>query len=208
MIKQTRLAGLSYWGEAQPDRGIDFNGFHWKRAAGSVLIDPMPLDAAGLAEIRELGGARWILVSNADHLRAAESLKQALSAKLLAPTQDRERFGDQAGLVDGWFASAAELPAELRDDVQVFPLHGGKSPMEPALYLVPLQALYFADLVRCHESGRLRLLPDPKLTDRQLLVSDLKKLPELKLEAILLGDGDGIYNGAAQALRQLLGELA
>ena len=208
MIKQTRLEGLSYWGDYQPDRGIDFNGFHWKRPEGALLIDPMPLNELGLTKLRELGGARWVLITNAEHLRAGPELKQAFSAQLIAPTEERERLGENAALVDCWFENSEDLPPELRADIRVFPLRGGKSPMEPALYLEPLQALYFADLVRSHETGRLRLLPDPKLTDRALVLSTLSEIPDVSIEAILLGDGDGIYNGAQGALRRFRAELS
>ena len=57
-MKTTRLEGVRYWGEYQPDRHIDFNGFHWQSPAGGVLIDPMPLDEAQLEELRSLGGAK------------------------------------------------------------------------------------------------------------------------------------------------------
>ncbi|MFT7671044.1 MAG: hypothetical protein ACI8X5_003759 [Planctomycetota bacterium] len=207
MIKATRLEGLSYWGEYQPERGIDFNGFHWQRAQGGVLIDPMPLDAEGVAKLKELGGARWILITNAEHLRAGVTLKQAFGAKLLAPTQERERLGDKATEVDEWFEDQSSLPEDLRDDVQVFALLGGKSPMEPALYLEPLGAFYFADLVRCHQSGRPRLLPEPKLSDKAQVISSLQALPELSIEALLFGDGDGIYNGAEATFQSFIEEL-
>lgn len=203
-MKTTCLEGLSYWGQYQPDRRIDFNGFHWASPVGGVLIDPMALDEAGLAEVRDSGGASWIVVTNAEHLRAAPELKRSLEARLIAPAEERERLGESAQLVDYWFSSKDDLPEELRGVLGVFPLRGGKSPMEPALHLEPLKALYFADVVRSHESGRLRLLPDPKLADRGAVLESLQALKDLSLDAILLGDGDGIYNGATAAFRDLL----
>ncbi len=68
-MKTTRIDGLHYWGAYQPDRRIDFNGWFWERAGGNVLIDPMPLDESQLAFIKERGGARWILVNNAEHMQ-------------------------------------------------------------------------------------------------------------------------------------------
>lgn len=204
-MKNTRLEGLSYWGQYQPERRIDFNGFHWASPVGGLAIDPMALDAAGLAELGERGGLRWIVTTNAEHLRAAPALKEAFGAQLLAPAEERARLGESAALVDAWFEGNADLPEELQRVLEVYPLRGGKSPMEPALYLKPLQAVYFADLVRCHESGRLRLLPDEKISDRAAVLVSLRALEELELQAVLLGDGDGIYNGAAAAFEELLG---
>ena len=61
-MKATALEDLFTWSVYQPDRRIDFNGFYWRRPAGGVLIDPMPLteDAESwLAE--QAGGVRWIV---------------------------------------------------------------------------------------------------------------------------------------------------
>lgn len=206
-MKNTCIEGLSYWGAYQADRHIDFNGFHWATPAGGLLIDPMATGPDGLAELKERGGVRWILISNADHLRAGPVLKGALGAELWAPEEDRERLGVHAKHVDGWFNQAGGLPAELATLIDVWPLRGGKSTMEPAFYLKEPRALYFADLVRSHESGRLRLLPDPKIQDKAAVVDSVKALGSLEVQALLLGDGDGIYNGAKEAFASFLAEL-
>ncbi len=76
-MKRTILENLYFWSEFQRDRAIDFNGYFWVRSGGNILIDPPPLDEAGVAFVREKGGARWILLTNADHWRAADSLRAA-----------------------------------------------------------------------------------------------------------------------------------
>ena len=55
-------------------------------------------------------------------------------------------------------------------------LGGGKSEAEPAFVIEPMRAAIFGDLVRSHESGRLRLLPDPKLSDRERAIADVRAL--------------------------------
>lgn len=207
MIKRTRLEGLSYWSRFQPDRGIDFNGFHWRRPAGGTLIDPMDLGPVEREAVRELGGARWIVLTNFDHLRAAPAWKQALDAELWAPAGERERFGPHETLVDGWFERAADLPGDLREGLRVFPLRGGKSPVEVALYLEAPRALVFGDLVRSHVSGELTLLPDAKLADRAAVVESLRPLGVLAPEALLLGDGDCLFRGAGEPFRAFLDGL-
>lgn len=206
-MKSTILEGLSTWGAWQPDRRIDFNGFHWRRPDGGVLIDPMALSDDRLERLVELGGARWTLVTNADHLRAAPELRERLGAEIWAPAGDRERFGEHAEHVDGWFKSASDLPASLRSDVEVHAIRGGKSPVEIAFHLRPLRALLFGDVVRSHESGVLRLLPDPKIANRERVVSDLRPLAELDVEAVLLGDGDSLFVGGGHAFRAFVAGL-
>jgi len=206
-MKSTNLEGLFYWGTWQSERRIDFNGFYWSRPGGGLLIDPMELTEDRLAFCRQAGGASWILVTNADHLRAAVELKEQLGCHLLAPLHDRERFGDAAAAVDTWFARSEDLPAELAGDVEIHPIRGGKSPVEIALYLPPLQALVFGDVVRSHESGRLRLLPDEKLSDRDAVVGDLVPLAELAVDAVLLGDGDPLLLEGGRHFRRFVASL-
>lgn len=208
MIKKTVLPGIHYWSRFQPDRGIDFNGFLWVRPEGNLLVDPLELDAAELEAVREAGGARWILLTNFDHLRDALALKSALGAAILAPAAERARFGERGSAVDHWFESARDLPRELRDAVEIFPLLGGKSPIEPAVFLRGPEALVFGDLVRSHVSGELTLLPPPKLPDRAGAIESLQALRELPIRGLLLGDGDCIFYHARQAFADFLDGLA
>ncbi len=208
MLKATRSEGLFYWGRPQLDRGIDFNGWLWRLPAGNVLLDPMPLDAGERARLLELGGARWILVTSLEHLRAAPALASELGAELWLPTGDRARLEEAGVSAAGWYEGEADLPAPLRDAVRVLPLPGGKSPVEPAFELLPARAVYFGDLVRSHESGRLRLLPEDKLADPAAARRAVAGLGDLDVDAVLLGDGDPILFRGGEALRELARELA
>jgi len=209
-MKNTVLEQVFTWGVWQTERRIDFNGFLWTRPAGGVLIDPMPLTDAERGCLEGHGGAACILVTNADHMRAAPTLAGELGARILAPAVDRERFGTEARHVDEWFTE--ELPSPLAEHAELAWLRGGKCPAEPALYLREERALFFADLVRSHESGRLRLLPDEKLSDRPALEADLRSLAlglpgGDELQAVLLADGDSLFTGAAGAWGELLASL-
>ncbi|MBK8976047.1 MAG: MBL fold metallo-hydrolase [Planctomycetes bacterium] len=206
-MKSTRLPGLHTWSEFQPDRRIDFNGFLWVRPGGSLLVDPLPASDAVARRATELGGARFVLVTNADHWRATDAWREHTGATVLAPTVERERLGGRAARVDRWFDHRGELPAELRDDVDVRWIAGGKSARECVLYLEPLRALLFGDVVRSHESGRLRLLPDDKLADPARVRQDVLALRDVHLEAVLLGDGDSLFTGARGVWLEFLREL-
>lgn len=207
MIKQTVLKDIHYWSRFQPDRGIDFNGFLWTRPGGNVLIDPMELSEPELDAVRQRGGARWILLTNYDHLRAALPLKRTLGAKLLAPAGDRERFGEHALEVDQWYEKEADLPEGLGAELELHTLRGGKSSVELALFLPRTGALLFGDLVRSHVSGQLMLLPDAKLTDRRAAIRSLAPLRKLPIRGLLLGDGDCIFYHAREAFEEFLASL-
>lgn len=201
-MKSTVLPGLHYAGVWQPDRRIDFNGFLWARDGGGVLIDPMPMTAEQREFAAGTGSIDWILLTNFDHLRAAPELASHFGAKVAAPAGERERFGDAQSAVDHWFSSRDDLPGDLGRSIDVALLRGGKSAVEAAFVIEPLKAVVFGDLVRSHESGTLRLLPEPKLADRAQALADVSGLPG-GLEAVLLGDGDCLFRGAQAALDEL-----
>jgi glyoxylase-like metal-dependent hydrolase (beta-lactamase superfamily II) len=210
-MKTTRLRGVRTWGRFQADRGIDFNGFvlvdEDGTAGGNLLIDPMGIDDAERKALGEVGGVRWIVLSNADHLRAAVELKREFGARLVAPAAERGRFGEAAAHVDDWFSVQDDLPAEVATRLVACPVRGGKSPVEFAFHLPEQRALYFGDIVRSHDVGSLRLLPDAKLADRAQVVADLRPLAELDFDAVLLGDGDSILFRGREAYAELLAAL-
>jgi glyoxylase-like metal-dependent hydrolase (beta-lactamase superfamily II) len=206
-MKDTAIDGLHFWSEYQPDRRIDFHGWIWRRAEGNLAFDPLPLDEADVRWLENAGGLRWIVLTNADHVRASESLAARFGAEVLAPQQDRDRFGARAEHVTSWFGDDLPLPPALADALSVHWLRGGKSEFEAAFYLRSVRALLFGDAVRSHATGTLRLLPNDKLRDRARLVADVLALRDLPIEAILLGDGDPILCGARNAWLAFLREL-
>ena len=109
--------------------------------------------------------------------------------------------------VDLWLAPDADLPAELEDDLAVHWVRGGKSEIEAAFELRPLDAVVFGDIVRSHVSGELRLLPDPKLSDRAAAAKDLAPLLARTWRALLLGDGDSLFRDAAGAVADFRKQL-
>jgi len=207
-MKKTILPGISYWSRYQADRGIDFNGFHWQRERGGVLIDPMEMDDSERGALEQRGGARWILLTNFEHLRAAAALRQACGATVLAPAGERVRFGEQANVVDEWFETAADLPEGLRDDLDVFTLRGGKSEVEAAFFLRDPAALVFGDLVRSHVSGALTLLPDAKIADRGAAIESLRPLAAVPAAGLLLGDGDCVFRQGREVFGEFLATLS
>jgi uncharacterized cupin superfamily protein len=207
-MKSTILEGLHVWSAFQPDRAIDFNAFFWvRRDGGNVLIDPLPLNEAQAAFIRERGGARWILVTNADHWRAADALRDAFHAEVCAPSPEKERLARDGRRADHWFDGTGGLPAELREEVEVHPVRGGKTECEMALYLKPIRALLFGDIVRSHVSGRLTLVGDEKLSDKAAVLASLRRVIPRPFEAILLGDGDCVFQDARETFFRMLDAL-
>ncbi|HKQ97881.1 MAG TPA: MBL fold metallo-hydrolase [Candidatus Polarisedimenticolia bacterium] len=204
-MKPTILEGLHLWSVFQPDRGIDFNGFFWVRGDGAnVLIDPLPVDETKSAFIRAKGGVRWILITNADHWRAADALRDTFRAEIYAPAAERARLDRDGRRPDHWYDANGGLPGVLRESMTALPIRGGKTPGEMAFYLKPLQALLFGDIVRTSVPGRLGLLPDAMLSDKASVLDSLRRAIPLVFKAILLGDGDCIFHDARERYFKML----
>ncbi|MGA0869484.1 MAG: hypothetical protein ACO3UM_11180 [Planctomycetota bacterium] len=106
-----------------------------------------------------------------------------------------------------FYEGRSDLPDGLGDEIDVRWVRGGKTAAEAVLYLEPLRALVFGDIVRSHVSGQLMLLPDAKLTDRAQAIRDVLALRDINQHAILLGDGDSLWTGARSAFLEFLRDL-
>lgn len=195
-MKSLHRSDLYAWSSFDTERNVDFNSCAWIRSDGNVLVDPLPLSSHDLAHLNSLGDTAWIAITNSDHVRAAKDVVQLTGAKIAGPAAERETFPIQC---DRWLKDGEELVPGL----QVLELQGSKTPGELAL-LLEGTTLITGDLVRAHQAGKLMILPDPKLKNRQEAVASVRKLAELSdIEAILVGDGWSIFRNGKQSLQEL-----
>lgn len=195
-MKSLHRSDLYGWSSFDTERNVDFNSCAWIRSDGNVLVDPLPLSSHDLAHLNSLGDTAWIAITNSDHVRAAKDVVQLTGAKIAGPAAERETFPIQC---DRWLKDGEELVPGL----QVLELQGSKTPGELAL-LLEGTTLITGDLVRAHQAGKLMILPDPKLKNRQEAVASVRKLAELSdIEAILVGDGWSIFRNGKQSLQEL-----
>lgn len=196
-MKALHRADLFAWSSFDQARNVDFNGTLWLREDGNVLIDPMPLSEHDRSHLESLGGAAWIVLTNSDHIRAAQEIAAWTSAKIAAPAAERETW---PFAVDRWLDEGDELVPGLL----ALTLGGSKTPGELALVLEG-NTLVTGDLVRAHRGGSLMMLPDPKLKDRSAALESLRRLAALPgIEAVIVGDGWHVFRDGAARLRDLL----
>lgn len=198
-MKRLHRHDLYCWSVFQEQHELDFNGFAWIRGAENVLIDPMPMSAHDLEELRRLGGASLIVVTNSFHLRATGELAAALGAKIAGPCAERGGFPFDC---DRWIEDGEELLPGLVAIAQ----DGSKTPGELALVLDGT-TLIAGDLVRGHRAGSLNLLPDAKLKDPAAARASVRALAKAhpRLEAVLVGDGWCYFGSGATELRRISG---
>jgi Metallo-beta-lactamase superfamily len=196
-MKLLHRPDLFCWSEFDSERNIDFHSLAWIRPEGNVLVDPLPLSEHNRSHLQSLGGARWIIITNSDHIRASQELAAQMDAQILAPKGEQASFPIP---VSRWLADGDNIVPGL----EAMALHGSKTSGELALVLEET-TLITGDLVRAHQAGSLMLLPNGKLVDRSLAIASVRRLAQLsKIEAVLVGDGWQIFRDGHIRLQELL----
>ena len=199
-MKHLNRADLYGWSSFDETRNIDFHSVLWVREGGNVIIDPLPMSNHDRAHLDTLGGVKWIVITNSDHVRDSESLAKSTDADIMGPRQESATFPLHC---KRWLAHEVEVVTGL----QALELDGSKTPGELAL-LLEGSTLITGDLVRCHEGGKLCLLPDDKLTNKAKAVASVRKLSFLPdVETVLVGDGWPLFRGGNRALEELAASL-
>jgi glyoxylase-like metal-dependent hydrolase (beta-lactamase superfamily II) len=191
------LPGISIWGKLSERHGYDFNGTLVRHASGNLCIDPVEPDAATLDELAELGVAR-VLITNRNHVRAANAVRERTGAAVAIHPADAEYAR----------AQGAQLDAELSVGERVGPFAvlamPGKSPGEVALFDPARRILVVGDAVVGNPPGKLALLSERVMDDPAQLRASLRRALELDFDAIVVGDGVPILSGARDRLRELV----
>ena len=200
-MKLLHRPDLYCWSEFDSERNIDFHSIAWIRPEGNVLVDPLPLSDHDRSQLQSLGGARWIVITNSDHIRASQELAAQMDAQILAPKGEQASFSIP---VSRWLADGDNILPGL----DAIALHGSKTPGELALVLEET-TLITGDLVRAHQAGSLMLLPDSKLVDRSQAIASVGRLAQLsKIEAVLVGDGWQVFRDGHTYLQELIDRLS
>ena len=70
-MKRLIFEDIYSWSVFSEARQVDFSGHLWVRDEGNIVIDPVAMSDADRAQLEQLGGAKWIVITNRDHERAA-----------------------------------------------------------------------------------------------------------------------------------------
>ena len=191
------IPGAFTWSVWQPERNVHFNSHFFKRDAGNVVVDPLAASDADLAHMESLDGVALIIVTNRDHERKARDLAARFKAKIAAGERD-------AVLLSGPVDVVLRAGDEPFDGATVIAFEGLKSPGEIALSLAKHRAALVGDALWGDPAGAIRMLPDDKLIDAPRAVLSLRQLWALRLEILLVGDGQSIMAGADRIVGDFL----
>lgn len=189
--------GVYTWSRLSEPHGYDFNGYLVELPEGAVVIDPVEPDAASLAEI-VARRPRRILLTNRNHSRAANRLREATGAQTAIHPDDAGHATAQGTEIDAALALGEDIgPLAVLDAA-------GKSPGEVALYWRARRLLFVGDVVVGWPAGACKLLPEDKLDDPARLRDSVRRLAALPVDSLLVGDGVPILRDADRALQRLV----
>jgi uncharacterized cupin superfamily protein/glyoxylase-like metal-dependent hydrolase (beta-lactamase superfamily II) len=197
MIGRLEIPAAWMWSAWQPDRGIVLNSYLFERDGGLVAIDPLPLDDSSTEELERQGGVRTIVVTNRDHERGTQALRDRFNSRVLASAAE---------------ASLLSLPVDavFNDGDEVFAgayalaLPNGKTNGEVALHLPDAKAAVIGDALVGAPAGALSVLPEAEVADRAQFIRSLRRLWAMQLHTLLLCDGQPLFGHADAALSDLM----
>ena len=191
------IPGAFAWSVWQPDRNVFFNSHFFQRDGGNVVIDPLVASDAELAHMESLGGVSLVIVTNRDHERKARDLAARFGAKVAASRGDAPLLSVPVDIM-------LEAGDEPFDGASVLAFEGLKSPGEIALSLPKHRAALVGDALWGDPAGTVRMLPDDKLIDASRAVLSLRQLWALRLEILLVGDGQSLMRDADHVIGEFL----
>lgn len=189
--------GVFMWSRFAEPQGYDFNGYFIPLESGNLVIDPVEPEPDDLERLTQEGVAT-ILITNRNHSRAANAVRQATGARTAIHASDAAHAQSQGCVIDEAFRVG-----ETWGPLMAIPA-AGKSPGEVALHWPARHILFVGDAVIGNPPGRLSLLPEAKLDDPAKLRASVRALAEVDIDTILTGDGVPIVGGAKAALQALV----
>ncbi|MGD9851455.1 MAG: hypothetical protein AB7T38_09315 [Nitrospirales bacterium] len=193
------LPGIWEWSWFSEEKQLDFNGHLLAVGEHRILVDPPPVSPADFAFLKQEEAIDYIILTNRDHQREAEQLRQALGCKVMAPDLDAK---EMSATIDKTYKDGELLPG----GIWIVHLTGQKSPGESALFLQKGKGIVIVgDALIGHPSGSLRLLPEGKYADIEQARVGLRRLLNFNFDTLLVGDGTSIMTNAKPAVQNLLG---
>ena len=194
---QEILSDIFTWPWFSESHGYNFNGHLIRHAEGNLCIDPVEPGEEGLDEIAHLGVTR-ILLTNRNHSRAANKVRQRTGARTAIHPDDAAHARNQGTVLDDALAVGTTIGPLV---VVGAP---GKSPGEVALHWSERRLLIVGDAVIGNPPGCCGLLREQVMDDPHRLRQSVRRLLDLDFDALLVGDGQPILEGAKARLEELV----
>jgi glyoxylase-like metal-dependent hydrolase (beta-lactamase superfamily II) len=182
------------WRWSIHDERIDFLGAAYAVMTddGAVMIDPLPLEAAALAE---LGRPQAIVLTCGSHQRCAWRYRREFGVKVYAPSLSKEIDEEP----DVRYGDGDTLPGGLR---AVFTPGAGTT--QHTLLLDNRKVAFVPDMLVETPDGRVAMLASRWMYDPEEARRSVEKLLDLDFEVLCLAHGGAVTKGAKAAIRDTL----
>jgi len=201
MVLREFLPGIFTWGVLSEPHGYDFNGTFVLHEDGNLCIDPPEPSDDVLDRLGRDGVAR-ILITNRNHTRGANRIRERTGARVAIHPADAAYARRQDVSIDD------ELEPGQRVGPFTVVAAPGKSPGEVVLHDPVRRLLIVGDAVIGNPPGRLSLLREQVMDDPGLLRASVARLLDLTFDALLVGDGVSLREGARERLKELVASFA
>jgi glyoxylase-like metal-dependent hydrolase (beta-lactamase superfamily II) len=194
---ETILGDVLTWSWFSEPHGYNFNGLLIPDSGGNLCIDPVELSDELLNELATRGVSR-ILITNRNHVRAANRIRERTGARTYIHPDDAAYAKAQGALLDGELRTGEKIGA-----LQVIGV-SGKSPGEVAFLWPERRCLIVGDAVIGNPPGHFGLLREKVMDDPARLRRSIQQLLGLDFDTILVGDGLSVIGGAKDRLKELV----
>jgi hypothetical protein len=192
------LPRIWQWSWFSPEKQIDFNGHLLAVGEHRILIEPPPMDTTDQVQVRQGGQIDYIIITNRDHEREVETLRNEFQCQVLVPELDAKEMGVQPTKT---YADGELLPG----GIWVVHLADQKSSGECALFLQQGNGIMIVgDALIGKPPGAVSLLPPEKYANISKAREGLQRLLKYSFDSLLVGDGASILTGAKAVVEAAL----
>ena len=192
------LANILSWEWYSDEKGYHFNGYYLELGKEKVIIDPPPMTSDDQEQILRLGSPTCILITNRDHVREAQIIRNQYSCSAWIHEKDAPLIDIRA---DRTFRDGDRLPGGL---VAVH-VPDNKSPGETAFLLEQDNGILFlGDALIGNPPGQLNLMKPVKYADVAKAKKGIEVLLGFSFDSVLVGDGVSILTGGKRAMDEFM----
>ncbi len=186
------------WSWFSEEKQLNFNGHFLTVGEHRILVDPPPMTAEDLSQVKRGGQVDYLVITNRDHEREAAALQKEFRCQVMVPAADATEMGIKS---DKTYHDGELLPG----GIWVIHLRDQKSKGESALFLQRgTGVLIVGDALVGKVPGSVTMLPAEKYADQAKAREGLRRLLKYNFDTILVGDGTSIMTGAKQAVEKAL----
>jgi glyoxylase-like metal-dependent hydrolase (beta-lactamase superfamily II) len=193
---QSLRESLFYWSVYAPSLKCEIGCAALKTGSGLVVIDPVPLAEAAWKDLLAIAPLRAILLTNGNHVRAADELRKIHHVPIVTSPAARKDISELK-------PDVVLLENEMIYGISSIPIPGA-TPGETAFFAENGVLILGDAVINTSTEKGLEFLPDKYCTDAKQNHESLRKLLDYDFHTLILAHGPPVTARAKEKLRALL----